>query len=148
MPPEHPDDRWAIAGIMSVRPTGRPGCPSLPHPPALIRSPAYDAASSDAQGSTPAGHVPIGAHSPRHQPRRGGQQVLEAARVTRIGPALPGLCRLPEPDLTAGPPDDEIAGGPIHRFEPREHLFGDYIAPPKVPQTHRDLRIEGPDVGR
>ena len=140
--------KWAIAGIMSVRPTGRPACPSLSHPPALICSPTYDAASSDAQGSTPAGYVSIGAHTPRHQPRRGGQQALEAGPVTYSGPPITALYQLPEPNLTPRPPDDEIAGGTIHRFEPRENLFGRNIAPPKTPQTHGDLSIEVPHVGR
>jgi hypothetical protein len=133
---------------MSVRPTGRPADPSLLHPPALIGSPAYDAASSDVQGSTAAGHVSIGAPIPRHWPRRGGQQVLEAGPVTCSGPPIPALDLLPEPDLTPGSPDDEIAGGTIHRFEPRENLFGHNIAPPKTLQTHGDLRIEVPHVGR
>ena len=87
-------------------------------------------------------------HIPRDTSRDAGATGSGDGQVTHSSPSIPALDQLPEPDLTAGPPDDEIAGGTIHRFEPRENLFGDYIAPPKVPQTHRDLRIEGPHVGR
>jgi hypothetical protein len=140
--------RWAVAGIMSVRPTGRPGSPSLPHPSALIGSPAYGAVSTDVQVSTPLGYLLISAHTPRHQPRRRGQQGLEAEPVTCSGAPIPALGLLPEPDLTPGPPNDEIARGTIHRFEPREHQFSHNIAPPKTPQAPGDLRIEVPHVGR